>query len=214
MTSTESQEKLIETLKFTPRTIRFSLWGYGGEVVVGSVSPECYSYWAEQDQDQLVDFVLGDNDVDIPEHARFVDPGCWYDCDDVLHENGVELESYCGLTVIDESTGETLLEINGLDFGNLEHFGVTADCIDEFYASDCDQDRKFFLGQSTEKGLFYEGQCRITKPFDPTLITLPYRDIEGLTRCSSVHYDGEEIEDLGAGDTNGKGVHFAVLSST
>lgn len=208
------QQVLIETLQFTPRIIRVSLWGYGGEIVVGSISEQCYRHWVEQDEEQLAEFVWGDNDQGVPHHARFVDPGSWYDCDDVLHENGVELESCSGMTVVDESTGQTLLEIIGLDLDNLRQFGITTDCVDEFYASACDADRKFFLGLSIEKGLFYEGQCRITRPFDPGLITLPYREVEGTTRCCSVFYDGEEIQDLGAGDTNGKDTHFAVLSAT
>ena len=36
------QEKLIQTLKFTPRSYNVSMWGYGGEVVMGTISREIY----------------------------------------------------------------------------------------------------------------------------------------------------------------------------
>ena len=31
MATQEEQQQLIETLKFTPRTYKISMWGYGGE---------------------------------------------------------------------------------------------------------------------------------------------------------------------------------------
>jgi hypothetical protein len=39
------QEKLIQTLKFTPRTYKVSMWGYGGETVMGTISREIYDYF-------------------------------------------------------------------------------------------------------------------------------------------------------------------------
>jgi hypothetical protein len=41
------QEKLIQTLKFTPRSYNVSMWGYGGEVVMGTISREIYDYFKE-----------------------------------------------------------------------------------------------------------------------------------------------------------------------
>ena len=41
------QQKLIEVLKFTPRTYRVSLWGYGGEKVMGTVDKKTWNYCME-----------------------------------------------------------------------------------------------------------------------------------------------------------------------
>ena len=35
-------EQLIEVLKFTPRTYKISMWGYGGEKVMGTVDPKVW----------------------------------------------------------------------------------------------------------------------------------------------------------------------------
>jgi hypothetical protein len=43
----DEQEKLMATLKFTPRTYKVSMWGYGGEVVMGTISREIYDYFKE-----------------------------------------------------------------------------------------------------------------------------------------------------------------------
>ena len=37
MATTEQQQLLIDTLKFTPRTYTIQMWGYGGEKVMGTV---------------------------------------------------------------------------------------------------------------------------------------------------------------------------------
>ena len=47
----EEQQKLIDTLKFTPRTYRISLWGYGGEKVMGRVDSETWDYCMENQVD-------------------------------------------------------------------------------------------------------------------------------------------------------------------
>ena len=45
MATQEEQQQLIDTLKFTPRTYRISMWGYGGERVMGTVDPKIYDYF-------------------------------------------------------------------------------------------------------------------------------------------------------------------------
>ena len=37
-------DKLIEVLKFTPRTYKISMWGYGGEKVMGTVDRKVWDY--------------------------------------------------------------------------------------------------------------------------------------------------------------------------
>ena len=37
-------EELIELIKFTPRTYKISMWGYGGEKVMGRVDPKVWDY--------------------------------------------------------------------------------------------------------------------------------------------------------------------------
>jgi hypothetical protein len=63
------QQKLIEVLKFTPRTYKISMWGYGGEKVMGTVDKAVWDY-------------CNDNQVDLSEIA-------WSDEDTVQEEMGL-----------------------------------------------------------------------------------------------------------------------------
>ena len=45
MSTINEQEHLIQVLKFTPRTYKIQMWGYGGEYVMGSVDRKIYDYF-------------------------------------------------------------------------------------------------------------------------------------------------------------------------
>ena len=66
------QQKLIEVLKFKPRTYRVSLWGYGGEKVMGTVDKKTWNYCME-------------NSVSLSEIA-------WCDEDIVVEDMGLDLD--------------------------------------------------------------------------------------------------------------------------
>ena len=51
MATVEEQEKLLQVLKFTPRTYKVSLWGYGGEKVMGTVDRKVWDYCMENQVD-------------------------------------------------------------------------------------------------------------------------------------------------------------------
>ena len=44
MATQAEKQQLIDTLKFTPRTYKISMWGYGGEKVIGTVEREVWDY--------------------------------------------------------------------------------------------------------------------------------------------------------------------------
>ena len=44
-------DKLLEELKFTPRTYKISMWGYGGEKVMGTVDRAVWDYCMEHQVD-------------------------------------------------------------------------------------------------------------------------------------------------------------------
>ncbi len=44
-------EQLVELIKFTPRTYKISMWGYGGEKVMGTVSREVWDYCMDNQVD-------------------------------------------------------------------------------------------------------------------------------------------------------------------
>ena len=204
------QEELIQTLKFTPRTYRVMLSGYGGEIVLGSVPRSIYNYFKENDID--LEEYAWDSDYaeenEIPEDMQPFEPGCWHDCDDVAHESGCELSEYNYITVTDEN-GKEHWQCD-LDYSKLTDAGVEVDETEESLCSDrADRENTVgFIGQSVEKGCFFEGELNLTAPFDPAKLAINYSDIEGWSLITGVTYDGEDIEGYDGYDTRGKSSEF------
>lgn len=199
------QEKLITALKFTPCTYKISLWGYGGESVMGTVNHEIYDYFRSR-RLSVSDFAW-DSDYaaehNIPEEMWPFPPGSWYECDDMAHVNGVVLDS--GTVWIGDENGDEILQC-GIDAFHDE------DCPEFDYTSETFIDDKpagtiVFIGNSNEKGTFFEGDIELTAPFDINKLTFHVEDVDGSEVVCGVDYDGESIDNYG-GDTTGKSSEF------
>jgi len=195
------QQKLIEVLKFTPRTYKISMWGYGGEKVMGTVDKKIWDY-CNDNQVDLQDIAWGDEDR-IEEMGLDLDmlpfpPGSWYECDDMGHINGVSRDA--GTIQIEDENGNTVLErsldsIDGTDIGLC--------CGDEVWAGSKPKGTVVFIGSSNEKGTFFEGEIELRAPFDIEKLELNYDEFDGEDIITSVTYDGEDIDNWG-GSTDGK----------
>ena len=202
------QEELIQTLKFTPRTYRVMLSGYGGEIVLGSVPREQYEYFRDNEID-IEEYAWDcDNEQEVPEEMQPFTPGEWHSCDDVAHESGCELSDYNYITVTDEN-GKEHWQCK-LGYSELTDAGVEVDETEESLCSDrSDRENTVgFIGQSVEKGCFFEGELNLTAPFDPAKLAINYSDIEGWSLITGVTYDGEDIEGYDGYDTRGKSSEF------
>lgn len=206
MATIEQKEKLLEVLKFTPRTYKISLWGYGGETVMGTVDRKIYDYFKQRRLD-LSDYAWDSDYADeneIPDEMQPFPAGSWYECDDMGHISGVD--RVAGTVQIDDENGETIYqealdELSGRD-GEPEF-----SCFDEVWIDSKPAGTVVFIGKSNEKGTFFEGEINLKEPFDITKLTLQYDDIDGEECINSVSYDGEDIDNWG-GDTNGKSSDF------
>jgi hypothetical protein len=110
MATNAEKELLIDTLKFTPRTYTISMWGYGGEKVMGTVSREVYDYCMANQVD-LQDIAWNSDaaeEMDLDEDMLPFPPGSWYECDDMAHTNGVSRNA--GTIQIVDENGETVFE--------------------------------------------------------------------------------------------------------
>jgi len=208
-TSNPEHEKLMEVLKFTPRTYKISLWGYGGEKVMGTVDQEIYDYFKQRRLD-LNDYAWDSDYADennIPEEMQPFPAGSWYECDNLAHAHGVNRDA--GTLQIEDETGETVYErqLDGLTGFSEEDPEPEFDCNDEVWIDQEDAGTVVFLGDSNEKGTFFEGEIELTQPFDITKLTLGYDEIDGEPIINSVLYDGEEIDNWG-GSTDGKSSSF------
>lgn len=208
MSTIKEQEELVEILKFTPRTYTLMLSGYGGEIVLGSVPREQYQYFRDNEID-IEEYAWDcDNEQEVPEEMQPFFPGEWHSCDDIAHESGVELCDSNYITVTDENDKEHWK--CKLGYMDLTDAGAEVDESDEYLCSDR-EDRENtvgFVGQSTEKGVFFEGELELTAPFDPAKLSISYSDIEGWSIVNGVTYDGVDIEGTDGYNTNGKGSEF------
>lgn len=199
----KEQEKLIETLKFTPRTYRVSMWGYGGETVMGTVSREIYDYF-KANRLSVSDFAWDSEYAEvknIPEDMWPFTPGSWYDCDDICHTNGVSMNA--GHIQVDDENGNEILnrQLESLDGTDI---GLSTE--GEHYIS-LVENGIVFLGRSNEKGTFFDAELPLTAPFDPEKLCISGDDVEGEVIAYTVTYDGEELDNWGA-STDGKSSDF------
>ena len=210
MATRKQKQELISALKFTPREVSIMLSGYGGEIAMGRISEAAYDYWRDRG-DELSDYAYDwDQDMEVPAEARIFEAGSWYDCDDICHENGVELGDPCRITVTDDLETTEIWE-STLDITVLVDQGVT---VEQSGVTDFDEDQEtqyVFQGQNIEKGVFFDGKIRITQPFDPRLLTISYYDCDGWRLVTGVQYDGEDVEGTDGYSTNGKGSEFKVF---
>ena len=210
MATQEEQQQLIDTLKFTPRTYKISMWGYGGEKVMGTTSQEVWDYCMEHQVD-LSDIAWNSDaceEMDLDEDMLPFPPGSWYECDGMAHTNGVNKDS--GTLQIEDENGESVVEKSIEEFDGCSDDSVEFECLDEAWIGSKPKGTIVFVGTSNEKGTFFEGDIELTAPFDIRKLTLMYEEVDGEEIISSVVYDGEDIDNYG-GSTDGKSSDFVMV---
>jgi hypothetical protein len=210
MATRKQKEKLIEVLKFVPGTYTIQCWGYGGEIVLGTVERTVYDHFVENEIDlEEYSTQWADEDCEVPDDCRPFNPGEWHSCDNICHENGAEMSDLCSISVSDDSDNE--IWNHNLEPFMLEEAGVGVECAEEYYAINTPNDI-VFLGQSVEKGTFFKGMIELTTPFDPTKLTLLYNDVEGWPILYGISYNNEDVYNEGDG-TRGKSMEFKFLNT-
>jgi hypothetical protein len=205
MATLEDQNKLIEVLKFTPRTYKISLWGYGGEYVMGTVDRAIYDYFKSR-RLSVSDYAWdSDNEFEVPDEMQPFPPGSWYECDDMCHVSGVDRNS--GTLQVNNENGDEVYTIPLENIDGCSDGSPEISCGEEVWIDAKDPGTVVFIGVSSEKGTFFEGDIELDAPFDSSKLTITYDEIDGNEIVSLVEYDGEEIENYG-GDTNGKSSDF------
>jgi hypothetical protein len=190
---------------------RIEINGRGGEVVLGTVKREFYDFVEENDisfEDYAGDWgFFEENDIEILEDIRPFEPGDWYDCDDLAHSCGSEVD-YCYITVMDDD-GTVIYD--DLTFGAFAELGMDQEVGEEVYPTESLSDGDvYYLGQSFEKGLFqaYEVEA---ETFDPAKLTLIVSDYDGWELVTGAKYDGVDLDDLGELSTTGKGSDYGLV---
>lgn len=189
---------------------RIELGGRGGEIVIGTIKRETYDYFEENEID-IEEYAgdwgyLEDNDIEIPEDVRPFEPGDWYDCDNLAHSCGPQVDD-CYITVM---TDDNTVLYDDLTLGAFIDLGTEQDSAEEIYPGETLNDGEvYFIGQSFEKGLFqvYEVEA---ESFDPAKLTLITSDYDGWELVTGARYDGADLDDLGELSTTGKGSSYSL----
>jgi len=207
MATREEKQELMEILKFTPRTYKISMWGYGGEKVMGTVDRKIYDYFKQRRLD-LSDYCWNSDyaeDHNIPEDMQPFPSGSWYEGDGMGHAGGVSRSA--GTLQIEDENGNTVFERSLEDMDGGSDDSVEWECNDEVWIGSQPDGTVVFLGNSNEKGTFFEADLELKMPFDITKLTLGYDEIDGEEIVNAVKYDGEDIDNWG-GSTDGKSSDF------
>lgn len=209
MATEQEKHDLVEVLKSGINKYTIHLTGYGGEIVLGEITPAQYQYWRERDLDELAND--WDNELEIDEDLKIFQDGAWHDCDSILHETGVEFSNLCYVTVYDQNDNEVWQSPMGIEA--LEEAGLDPEGFaqDEFRVRHDSTAAHVFLGQSIEKGTFFTGEFETLGRFDPRKLSFSITDIEGWELVDGVSYASKIIDDTGGYDTRGKGMEFKVF---
>lgn len=201
-------DETSEVLASSPYTYKLKLQGFGGTVVMGKIDPKIYKYFRNHIVD-VADFSCEkQNTQQVPEEFWPFDPGRWSDCSEIALESGVEMDEACFITV--EDTNNTVVWTSSLDPAVLEELGCDIECSGDTYASDLPTGNVVFYGQEFSEGVFVNADLNLDAPFDATKLKITYADIEGWSVCSSIEYNGEQI-DVYDFSIKEKSSHFAFI---
>ena len=206
MATKAEKEKLVEVLKWTPRTYTVSIYGYGGEIAMGKIDQATVDYFREN-KISVDNYATSwdDDELNVPDELQPFSPGSWYDCDNIEHCSGAE---FGGATIeVRDENGDVVWE---QELGHdLEDQGCTVECFcDEEIEEHCNDEQAVFVGQSFEKGTFFDGELELKQPFDPAKFKFTYSDVAGWSILNVVEYDGEDIDGSGGYSTTGKSSEY------
>lgn len=176
----------------TSNTYSIKVQGYGGEIVLGKVPEKVYKYFIDHAID-LADFAYNKLDTQISDHDMYpFTPGEWFECNDIAHELGVEMDSTSVIEVKDQNGA--IIWAATMDAGALEEIGCEIVTGEDIYASDQSPGTVVFYGQQFDKGVFFDGSFESAASFDPRKLKFLCTDIEGWSICSGIEYDNRFVE--------------------
>lgn len=174
---------------------------------MGTVERKIYDYFKKR-RLSLSDYAWDGDYADehnIPEDMQPFPAGSWYECDDMAHISGVDRNA--GTLQICDENNNTIYERSLEDLDGYSDDSPEIGGGDEVWIDSQSPGTVVFVGVSSEKGTFFEGEIELRAPFDITKLTISYDEIDGNEIVSMVTYDGVDIDNNG-GSTNGKSSDF------
>lgn len=209
---------------------------YGGEIVIGTVTPEFVEYWQERDEDDLVHHVYGtewedEDQIDADSPAMTEDGNIyWHDVDDFEHLNGPYADNKYWVSEIKLADGVEylngeLVRPDGWDYATpMYEEEVESEQYDygcyvysrEAYTHEYDSESgvehtPVLCFHSAEKGGFGEIFIETDEKFDPNKLAVGTCETDLGEIIEAYWYDGVELViDYDNCGTNGKGTYACV----
>lgn len=196
---------------------------YGGEMTIGTVTPEFVTYWQGRDEDELIEHLMaleaGEDagneegfDPDSPDILEDMEYyNSWYEIDDIHHQtagNGTELMAF------------ELDDDNEIDWDKRIDFDPH-----QLYSRECytqeepaedhadDNSVPVLMFYSSEKGDFggWIVELKDDEEFDPNLVAVSIVETDHGEMVERLWYNKEEIDcDYDFVDSRGKGYYASV----
>lgn len=228
MATNKEKEKLVEILKFTPRTYKLTIWGYGAEHTFGHMpNQSSIAYMRKHDLNWEDVLCMSPDEWNVAGH-EFTDHPCVSDgdgeyfhdvrdIDNLAHCWGAEHGISSHIFIQDENMQEVFetdtdsdsLEKHGIKF-NVD-LDVDIDNV-ETATTWLEKGRYLVDTRSIEKGTFYEADIELTDLFDIKKLSLYATRInEWPSVIDLVEYDGKQLDNYG-GDTYNKGLDSKIYN--
>ena len=208
--SLKKKKQLIDKIINGVRKYKFNIQRYGGETVLGTITPYQYHYWKDR-QSELTNYLMGgdretyEQENNLPQEAKFV--GEWFENDNVAHMSGAPIESGNCLNIEEfDQHGEPIKDAKGhyvfrdpieLDVDSLNKWGITTvesgECVDVDHPNLINQ--YYLHAYTVNKGSFTtQEMIEIDGELDLKKLKLHFQQIEGSDICHAISYaDGEPI---------------------
>ncbi len=227
------------------KEVKIYIGGYGGEFVLGEITAEQYDYWQTLGAEALEAYCWDAADYveenRIPEDMDFLNGEGWYECDNVAHEYGVDLDSaYVDIELPNDTTVnyddiyQLRQKYEEADEGEFDDIGKGYWLEDEMIREQgevytheghnyCYEPGYYFTAYSSEKGGFIDATMTLDEgeEFDVRRLVFNTIDLDGNSFLQNIGYinPGEkpdepmELDNMG-GDTTGKGFECNMFQIT
>jgi hypothetical protein len=186
------KNEFSKSLESTPKILKITIGGSGGECFIGTADRRIYDYFKERKIDLNKYANDWDNDLAVPEDFQPFPPGEPYNCNNLCHAGGADMDGNNSVVVRDDK-GKAIWKGN-LDLAWLRQKGIATEERGSVVVKDEPDGSVIFWGGRGEKGDVFVGQFEIREPFDPLKLKIFFCNADGWHLCDGVQYNGQPIE--------------------
>ena len=185
-----------------------SIYGRGGEIVIGQITKRKYEYWNSRDSDELDEHLGNDGeDGNVPEDCSLRE---WSDQDDIAHCSGPEFDTGETRISVTNADGEEIWQAK-CDSASLNENGIEVECENSLEIYELTPGF-YFCGKAYEKGTFFSATFE-SQVFDPSKLKFVIRNVNGWKLLDEAYYEDELLDGKENSSTRTNASEFFVEES-